>query len=106
MASTFWPNEDPVGKRIKLGGMGSEQPWMTIVGVVRHVHYRTLEARSRVQLYWPEGQRPTGVMSLAIRTSAADPISLAPAAERLVLGIAPQHPGDHMVAREGLMAGS
>ena len=84
MASTFWPNEDPVGKRIKLGGMGSKQPWMTIVGVVRHVHYRTLEARSRVQLYWPEAQRPTGLMSLAIRTSAADPMSLAPAVERLV----------------------
>ncbi len=34
MASTYWPNEDPIGKRIKLGGMQSKQPWMTIVGVV------------------------------------------------------------------------
>src|SRR5437016_1726969 len=106
MASTFWPNEDPVGKRIKLGGMGSKQPWMTIVGVVRHVHYRTLEARSRVQLYWPEAQRPTGLMSLAIRTSAADPMSLAPAVERLVLGIDPQQPVDHVLTMEEVMADS
>ena len=76
MASTYWPKEDPIGKRITLGDMESKQPWMTIVGVVSHVHYRTLEARSRVQLYWPLAQRPTGFMFLAIRTSAADPMSL------------------------------
>src|SRR5712664_3978450 len=35
MARTYWPNEDPVGKRIKRGGgMESTAPWMTIVGVV------------------------------------------------------------------------
>ncbi|HVH60997.1 MAG TPA: FtsX-like permease family protein, partial [Candidatus Sulfotelmatobacter sp.] len=106
MASTYWPNEDPIGKRIKLGGMQSKQPWMTIVGVVRHVHYRTLEARSRVQLYWPLAQRPTGFMSLAIRTSAADPMSLAPSVERLVLGIDPQQPVDHVLTMEEVMADS
>ncbi|MDE3136785.1 MAG: ABC transporter permease, partial [Acidobacteriota bacterium] len=52
-ARTYWPNEDPIGKRIKLGGMKSTAPWMTVVGVVGHVHYRELEAPSRVQLYWP-----------------------------------------------------
>jgi putative ABC transport system permease protein len=106
MASSYWPNEVPIGKRIKLGGMQSKQPWMTIVGVVRHVHYRTLEARSRVQLYWPLAQRPTGFMSLAIRTSAADPMSLAPSVQRLVLGIDPEQPVDHVLTMEGVMADS
>jgi putative ABC transport system permease protein len=106
MASIYWPNEDPIGKRIKLGGVGPKQPWMTIVGVVRHVHYRTLEARSRVQLYWPQAQRPTGFMALAIRSSVADPMSLAPAVQRLVLGIDPQQPVDHVLTMEEVMADS
>lgn len=106
MASTFWPNEDPIGKRIKLGGAESTQPWMTIVGVVRHVHYRTLEARSRVQLYWPLAQRPTGFMYLTIRTSAVDPLSLAPSVERLVFGIDPEQPVDHVLTMEEVMADS
>ena len=106
MASTYWPSEDPVGKRVKLGDMGSKQPWMTIVGVVRHVHYRSLEARSRVQLYWPLAQRPTGFMYLTIRTSAVDPRSLAPSVQRLVLGIDPQQPVDHVLTMEEVMADS
>jgi putative ABC transport system permease protein len=105
MASTYWPSEDPVGKRIKLGGAESKTPWMTIVGVVKHVRYRTLEARSRVQLYWPEAQRPTNFMGLAIRTSA-DPMSLAPTVQRMVLEIDPQQPVDHVLTMRELMADS
>jgi putative ABC transport system permease protein len=105
MARTYWPNEDPVGKRIKRGGMESTAPWMTIVGVVRHVRYRTLEARSRVQLYWPEAQRPTNFMGLAIRT-AADPMSLAPAVQKTVLEIDPQQPVDRVLTMQELMADS
>src|SRR2546429_7224643 len=56
--------------------------------------------------YWPWAQRPTGLMSLAIRTSAADPMSLAPAVERLVLGIDPQQPVDHVLTMEEVMADS
>ncbi len=93
MAKTYWPNEDPIGKRIKQGGRQSRQPWRTIVGVVRHVRYRTLESPSRVEFYWPYDQTsfPLGGMSLAIHT-ASDPRSLAGVVQRQVLAIDPDQP--------------
>lgn len=90
-ARTYWPNEDPVGKRVKLGGRQSRSPWMTITGVVGHVHYRALEAPSRVQLYWPEAQRPYNTMSLAIRT-AREPLALALAVEKEIFSVDPDQP--------------
>ena len=68
MANTYWPNQDPIGKRLKRGGRQSTNPWMSIVGVVKHVRYRTLEMPSRVELYWPHTQNPSRTMSLALRT--------------------------------------
>ena len=93
MAKTYWPNEDPIGKRIKSGGSGSTQPWRTIVGVVRHVRYRTLESPSRVEFYWPYDQTSfaLGSMSLAIHTSS-DPHSLAGVVERQVQALDPDQP--------------
>jgi predicted permease len=105
MASAYWPGESALGKRIKLGGAQSKLRWMTIVGVVRHVHYRTLEARSRVQLYWPEAQNPTNSMGLAIR-AAADPTSLAPAVQKIVLALDAEQPVDHVLPMQELMADS
>jgi putative ABC transport system permease protein len=105
MAGTYWPGESAIGKRIKLGGQQSKVPWMTIVGVVRHVHYRTLEARSRVQLYYPEAQQPTNFMALAIRTST-NPMSLAPALQRMVLEIDSQQPVDRVLIMQEVMADS
>jgi putative ABC transport system permease protein len=93
MAKTYWPNEDPIGKRIRQGGPQSRFPWRTIVGVVHHVRYRTLESPSRVEFYWPYDQTPfpLGSMSLAIHT-ASDPRSLAGVVEREVLALDPDQP--------------
>jgi putative ABC transport system permease protein len=91
MARTYWPNEDPIGKRIKEGGRQSSAPWRTVVGVVHHVRYRTLEARSRVALYWPQAQNPYNTMSLAIRTER-DPMALAPTVARQIRAIDPNLP--------------
>ena len=83
MARTYWPAEEAIGKRLKRGGQQSTNPWMVIVGVVKHVRYASLEAQSRVQLYWPHAQGTSRSMSLALRTSV-DPGSLATTVQREV----------------------
>ena len=42
LARRFWPGQDPVGKRIKVGGAESPRPWLTIIGVVNELKYRGL----------------------------------------------------------------
>jgi putative ABC transport system permease protein len=91
MARTYWPNDDPIGKRLKRGGPQSPNPWMTVVGVVRHVRYQSLERPSRVQLYWPHAQTPATGMSLAVRTSV-EPGSIASAVQRAAAGLDPDQP--------------
>ena len=88
-AARFYPNADPVGKRIKRGKLDSARPWMTIVGVVRHVKSRRLEASSDAQVYFPFYQDPSATfnMSLAVRTSAADPLSLSPTVRAAVQAV-------------------
>ena len=107
MAQTYWPKEDPIGKRIKQGGRQSPQPWRTIVGVVRHVRYRTLESPSRVEFYWPYEQTsfPLASMSLAIHTSS-DPRSLAGVVQREVQALDPDQPVYRIRTMNELMAES
>ena len=40
----FWPGQNPLGKRIKIGGLNSARPWLTIVGVIEQLKYRGLPA--------------------------------------------------------------
>ncbi|MGH9776105.1 MAG: ABC transporter permease [Candidatus Acidiferrales bacterium] len=90
-AREYWPNEDAVGKRVHLGSQGSMAPWMTIVGVVAHVRYYAFEAPSRVELFWPEAQRPRSGMSLAIQTGQ-NPLGLAAAVESEISAVDPDQP--------------
>jgi predicted permease len=91
LAQTYWPNQDPIGKRLHMGGRQSNAPWVAIIGVVRHVRNRTLEARSRVEVYWPESQRTSGAMTLAILASG-NPLNFVPTIQREVAAIDPDLP--------------
>jgi predicted permease len=91
LAQTYWPGQDAVGKRLHFGGLKSTSPWITIVGVIRHVRNRTLEARSRVEVYVPEAQMPFNGMTLAVKTSG-NPMNLAPTIQREVAAIDPDLP--------------
>ncbi len=91
LANTYWPNQDPIGRRLHRGGHTSKAPWMTIVGEVRHVHNRTLEARSRTEVYWPQAQNPSGAMALVVRT-AGNPMSLALTIQKGVSALDPDLP--------------
>ena len=91
LARTFWPHESAVGKRVKIGGLQSSSPWRTVVGIVAHVRYRTLEAPSRAELYWPELQRAWPALSFVVR-SMIEPSALRTAVEREIQAIDPDQP--------------
>ncbi len=49
LAATYWPGQDPIGKRIRGG---SSSPWVTIVGVVGHVLHTSLAGESDKGTYY------------------------------------------------------
>jgi predicted permease len=107
LAKTYWPHQDAIGQRIKQGDRQSNAPWRVIVGVVRHVRYRTLESPSRVELYWPYAQTGFALdsMSLAIHTTA-DPRLLANVIQKQVLALDPDQPVYRIRTMHELMAES
>jgi putative ABC transport system permease protein len=107
LARTYWPHQDAIGRRIRPGGRQSSAPWRVVVGVVRHVRYRTLESPSRVEFYWPYAQTPfaLGSMSLALHTTA-DPRLLANAVQKQVAALDPDQPVYRIRTMHELMAES
>jgi putative ABC transport system permease protein len=73
-AKRNWPNEDPIGKRIKLGSV-EKDPLRTIVGVVGDVRHQGLDDQPEMQAYVPHAQWTDSYVMLVIRTSV-DPASL------------------------------
>jgi len=88
-ARHFYPNEDPIGKRIKRGGPHSARPWKTIVGVVRSVRNQRLDATSLPQAYFPVFQEADEMfnLSFAARASGGDPLALAQSVRAAVLAV-------------------
>jgi predicted permease len=69
VAERTWPGRNPVGRRLKLGGPLSSDPWRTVVGVARPTRYREL-TRARATLYLPAAQFVVGAKLLALRSGA------------------------------------
>ncbi len=73
-AEQYWPGQNPIGKRTRLGDAGS--PWLEIIGVAKTGKYRFLMERPTPFLYIPFAQHPKAQMVLLLE-SAGDPASLA-----------------------------
>jgi len=70
MKRKFWPDEDPIGKRIQFNSDAQGNIiWREIVGVVAHVKHKGLEGDSPVQYYLPQRQFPLRNMFLVVKTS-------------------------------------
>src|SRR5262245_35412275 len=81
MARTYWPDGNPIGRRLKQGSGTNNNPWLTVVGVVTNVKQYGLDTDSRVAFYTPHSQMPAGTMYLAAR-ARSDPVGLAKAVSR------------------------
>ena len=82
-ARKFWPNEEPLGKRFKRGSVDSQNPWLTVVGVIGAVSHSSLQVASQPEVYLPFQQNPGLNLTLVARTSS-DPKAFAGAVRREV----------------------
>jgi len=92
LARRFFANGDPLGQRIKLGGPDSTAPWMTIVGVAGEVKHYGLDQNIRPGYYLPYAQHARASLTMTVRTSVADPASVAAALRRAVHELDPDLP--------------
>ena len=73
MARRYFPDEEPLGKRLVFGG---GKDLREIVGVIADVKYFGLSVDSRPSMYFPHSQSPSRRMSLVVKTHG-DPMALA-----------------------------
>ena len=90
-AKRYWPNEEAVGKRIRLGTEADAQV-LEVLGVVGRVKMESLNQNSdRVQGYFPFAQVPQGGMTVIIK-GASDPNQLISSVRNAVKEIDPEQP--------------
>jgi putative ABC transport system permease protein len=103
-ARVFWPNEDPLGKRIRPDIVPPDQ-WLTIVGVVSDVRHASLNVAPQPEVYWPFLQNPDRRINLLIRTTA-DPLNLAGAVRSEIRAIDRALPVSNLKSMDELLSDS
>lgn len=95
MAKKYFPNEDPIGKRLAVEWAppeeGKPKPIDEIIGVVGDTRETALERDPNPAIYWPLAREPYPFMTLIIR-SAVDPMPLAVAVQKEIRAIDPEQP--------------
>jgi putative ABC transport system permease protein len=87
MADQLWPNQDPLGKRIRFTGSETDPgPWRTVVGVVGGVSQYGLDQKPSMQIYLPHAQFPTSFITIVVKTEG-DPYAMTNAVRREILSV-------------------
>jgi putative ABC transport system permease protein len=102
-ARVGWAGEDPIGKRIQVGG--PDKPWRTVVGIVGDVHHTGLDEQLAPQVFIPEiqWQFADGAMALAVRTRG-DPAALARSVQAVIRSVDPTLPILHTATMEEVVS--
>ena len=108
-AARYWPNEDPVGRRISFAGSGAEPSWIEVVGIVGDVKHAGLELDTDPEAYMPYRQPPfAGIaqrLAVVVRTRA--PLAtMAPMLRSVVSELDRNQPIGTVSAMEDLIAAS
>jgi predicted permease len=110
-ARTYWPNQDPLGKRVRLRldtrqTLSSARPaWTTIVGVIADARTESLADLAIPQIYRSVYQRPTKDLTIFLR-GQLDPIAISAQVRKQVQSIDPELPVFHAETLDDVLSTS
>jgi putative ABC transport system permease protein len=106
MARRYWPRGDALGKRLRLGDESStDQPWLTVAGVVGDVRHDGLAVPAAPELFLPYSPDWWDPMNLVVRTSG-DPEQAAGSVRAAVWDLDKTLPLYNVKTMDGVLAGS
>ncbi|MFI5231897.1 MAG: ABC transporter permease [Gemmatimonadales bacterium] len=101
IAAKLWPGEDPLGKLVATNYLmkrnapkGSEDNWLTVVGVAAEASSWTMARGTQNEIYVPLAQFPDraeGQLAALVRTSG-NPATMIPAIRTRLRALAPEMP--------------
>jgi predicted permease len=96
-ARTWWPNQDPIGRRVRLRldarevPTSAQPPWTTIVGVIADARTESLADAAIPQIYRGVYQHPAKNLAIILR-GALDPSAISVQARAQIQAIDPELP--------------
>jgi predicted permease len=106
-ARTYWPNQDPVGKRVRmLGRLGRARPdWTTIVGVIADARTESLADAGIPHIYLDIYQRPAKFLALYLR-GQVDPAAISAQVRTQVQAVDAELPVFHAETLDDVLSSS
>lgn len=104
-ARTYWPNQNPLGKRLGYHGAKGQAVWHEIVGVVGSTRHFGMEARQKPEIYLPYEQLPGPFMMIVVRTKG-DMDAVIRACREGIASLDPRQAGFAILNIEESLAGS
>jgi putative ABC transport system permease protein len=104
LADKLWPGVDPLGKRIRVGGIKGKD--RRIVGVAGNVKHRGLDATTGLQWYAPERQWTSDDQEMLVVRTSVDPSSMAATVRKAITEIDPTQPIVKIATMDQLIATS
>lgn len=92
-ARRFWPDEDPIGKRVWFGGgsnFDSPERSAEIVGIVADVVYQPLDRQPNFSSFYTPYQQFTYASRMLFLRTAGEPLAVVPEVRRAIASVDPE----------------
>lgn len=104
MVRIYFPDEDPIGKKLIINMMDEPAP-SEIIGIVRDVKHQGLDVEPRAMTYWPHPELSYSMMMIIVKAES-DPMGLVAGVRREIQSLDRDQPIADVRTMEELISGS
>ena len=104
-ARTYWPNQDPVGKRVMVRSRVAKPGWTMIVGIIADARTESLADAGIPQMYFDLYQRPAKFLALYLR-GQVDPAAISAQVRTQIQAVNPELPVFHAETLDDVLSSS